>query len=233
MKKVSVLFASLMLATSAIVAQNPNNGQSVPQIQVNGVGKVNVTPDRVVIKLGVEHKADDANSAKQQNDATVANVIKYVKSMKIDEKDIQTQRVNLYKTTDYKTKVDSYTASQTLTILLKDISKYETLVAGLMDSGINRIDGIEFKSSQVEQYEAEARTQAVNQAKQKAVDYASALGQKVGKAILVSDVASSNPPVIRQMYAMKSTEADSATDQTLAVGEIEVVSNVSISFSLE
>lgn len=231
MRKAGIVFASLLMTTTAIVAQN-HQGVVVPQVQVNGIGKVSVTPDKVSIRIGVDNKADDANSAKKANDVIIAKVIKYAKSLKIDDKQIQTQRVNLYKSRDYEEKKDYFQASQTLTISLDDISKYEKVMTGLMDLGINRIDGVEFTSSKAASYETEARTLAVKEAKQKATDYANALGQKVGKAILVSDGTSYDAPIVRPMYMMKSVSADEMKE-TLAVGEIEVTSNVSISFSLE
>jgi uncharacterized protein YggE len=219
------------MATTAAIAQT-GSGQIVPQIQVNGIGKVNVTPDKVTIQLGVENKADQADQAKKANDEAIAKVLKFIKGMKIDDKDVQTQRVSLYKTRDYEEKKDYFQASQSITVVIKDISKYESFMTGVMNAGINKIDGVSFESSKVASYETEARTLAVKDAKQKATDYANALGQKAGKAVLVTDGSSYAPPVVRPMYMMKGAAAD-MNEQTLAVGEIEVISNVSISFSLE
>ncbi|MDR0230015.1 MAG: SIMPL domain-containing protein [Flavobacteriaceae bacterium] len=231
MKKSSILFATLLMASTAAVAQT-SLGQPTPQIQVNGVGTVNVAPDKVTIRLGVENKAEQADAAKKANDEAIAKVLKFIKGMKIDEKCVQTQRVSLYKTRDYEEKKDYFQASQSITVVLKDISKYESFITGVMNAGINRIDGVSFESSKVASFEAEARALAVKDAKQKATDYANALGQKAGKAILVTDGSSYSPPVVRPMYMMKGAAAD-VNEQTLAVGEIEVVSNISISFSLE
>ncbi|WP_010256207.1 SIMPL domain-containing protein [Myroides injenensis] len=235
MKRISVLFATMILASTVSMAQTGSSTYDVtPQIQVSGVGKVNVTPDRVIIHIGVENKGDSPVSAKEENNKAIAKVLKYIKSLKIDDKDIQTQRVNLYKSSDSKIRKDYYVTSQTIKITLRDIDKYEQLMLGVMDAGVNRIDGVQFESSKAASYENEARTLAVQEAKQKATDYANALGQKVGKAILVSDGGSYAPPVVRPMYMMKSAGMGAdAMDETLAVGEIEVVSNVSISFSLE
>lgn len=231
MKKMSIMFASILMTTTAIVAQD-NHGIIAPQIQVNGIGKVSVTPDKVIIRVGVDNRDETAAVAKKTNDAAIATVIKYIKSMKIEDKDLQTQRVSLYKSRDYEEKKDYFTASQTLTITLTDVAKYEKLMIGLTESGINKIEGVDFQSSKTALYEAEARTLAVKEAKQKATDYANALGQKVGKAILVSDSSANSPIIVRPMYMMKASAGD-MNDQTLALGELEVVSNVSISFSLE
>ena len=71
-------------------------------------------------------------------------------------------------------------------------------------------------------------------AKQKAQDYVSAIGQKVGKALLITD--NSQPPYYPQpLYkgGMMAMAADAAPRETLAVGEIEVTTNVSVTFALE
>jgi uncharacterized protein YggE len=85
----------------------------------------------------------------------------------------------------------------------------------------------------LEQYQSEARKLAMKDAKQKAIDYVSVLGQKVGKALTISDNSQSYYP--QPMYeAMRMTKSDSAEPrETLAVGEINIVANVSVSFVLE
>jgi uncharacterized protein len=228
MKKISlVLFVFVTALASAQVTQQ--NQQ--PQISVSGEGKIMVTPDRVDITIGVENIGTDAADVKKKNDATIDAVIKYLKSVKVPIEDYQTQRVNLYRNYDYNKKKYSFTASQTIVIHLKDITKYDSMMMGLVDAGVNNIQGIEFKTSKQAQYESEARVKAVVEAKQKANDYAAALNQKVGKAIVVTDNTQVNYP--RMMNMMKLEAADSAMPrETLAVGEITVTANVNISFEL-
>lgn len=231
MKK-SVLVLSAVVAMGASAYAQHTAVSSVPQIQVEGVGKVNAVPDQVIVRLGIENKGKTAEEVKKENDAIVASLLKYLKEAKIPEKNIQTQRVSFYSYKDYTDKKDYYQASQTITLTLEDLSKYEVLMAGVMSKGVNRIDGVEYKSSQLALYQTEARKLAVQEAKNKAKDYAEALGQKVGKVLVVTDGGGSRPPVFRPMYALKSA-GDEAADQTLAVGEIEINTSVSISFELE
>ena len=136
---------------------------------------------------------------------------------------------------NYEKKKYNYIATQSVQILLKDLSKYDTLMEGLVNEGINRIDNVEFKSSKMLQLQSDARKLAIKDAKAKAEDFVSVLGQKVGKAIVISDNSQSYIPQPR-MYAMKSMsmdKAESAPRETLAIGEIEITSNVSVSFILE
>jgi len=228
MKKIAlVLFVFVSTFASAQVTQQ--NQQ--PQISVAGEGKITVTPDRADVTIGVENIGADAADVKKKNDATIDAVIKYLKSIKLPAEDYQTQRVNLYRNYDSDKKKYSYTASQTIVIHLKDLTKYDSMMMGLIDAGVNNIQGVQFKTSKLAQYESEARIKAVADAKQKANDYAGALNQKVGKAIVVTDNSQTYyPPMVR---SMKFEAADSVMPQeTLAIGEITVTANVTISFEL-
>lgn len=231
MKKLLTVFTVLFISF-VMTAQNNPSIETSPQVAVTGTGKVSITPDQVVITFGVESRGDDAATAKKENDAAVAKVIAFVKSMKIADKDYQTQRVNLFKNRDYDTKTDYYQATQTMVITLKDLKKYESLMVGLLEAGINQIQGVDFRSSVLESYQTEVRTKAIADAKKKAEDYAKALGQSLGKAIFVSDQNSSVMPMPRNMM-MKGYAADAAMEETLAIGEIEVTASVSVRFELK
>ncbi|RTL13760.1 MAG: DUF541 domain-containing protein [Flavobacteriaceae bacterium] len=230
MKKIVLLFA---LVTATIQAQEL---KQVPQISVSGEGKMKVTPDEVVITVAVENIGKEAAEVKKKNDETVDKVLKLIKQRGIPTADYQTQRVNLYKNYDYNTKKYNYVANQTISIYLKDLSKYDKLMIDIVDSGINTIQGVEFKSSKIKEYESQARKKAMLDAKQKAEDYVSVLvGQKVGKALVISDNSYTNypRPVFAEMKTMAMADGASTPQETLAIGEIEIVSNISVSFVLE
>lgn len=230
MKKIVLLFA---LVTATIQAQEL---KQVPQISVSGEGKMKVTPDEVVITVAVENIGKEAAEVKKKNDETVDKVLKLIKQRGIPTADYQTQRVNLYKNYDYNTKKYNYVANQTISIYLKDLSKYDKLMIDLVDSGINTIQGVEFKSSKIKEYESQARKKAMLDAKQKAEDYVSVLvGQKAGKALVISDNSYTNypRPVFAEMKTMAMADGASTPQETLAIGEIEIVSNISVSFVLE
>ena len=104
----------------------------------------------------------------------------------------------------------------------------------LVDSGINSIQGVEFKSSKIKEYETQARKKAMINAKQKAEDYVSVLsGQKVGKAILISETELINAIPLSYMKSVDVAYEQMPEKETLAIGEIEVICNVSVSYVLE
>lgn len=226
----------LILATLfGLATQAQDQKPQVPQISVTGEGKVKVTPDQAVIMVGFQNSGKDAKEVKSLNDEVVDRVIKFLKKMGIPATDYKTNNVSLYKSYDYEKKKNVFQANQSLSITLKDLSKYDELMMGLNDAGVNSINGVEFKSSKMEDYEKEARKKAILDAKQKANDYVSVLGQKVGKALLITDNSQNyvpQPMYKGGMMAMANAVGDQQRE-TLAVGEIEINTNVSVTFALE
>jgi uncharacterized protein YggE len=208
--------------------------KQVPQISVVGEGKVKVVPDQATISVTVETKGNNAIDVKKQNDAQVETVLKVIKKMKLAPADFRTQRVSLNPIYDYEKKKTSYNASQSIEILLRDLSQYDALMEGLVNQGVNRIDNVIFESSKLAEYQSEARKLAMKDAKIKAEDYVSVLRQKVGKAMTVLDNSQNYQPqpVYARMKAM-AMEDSLAPRETLAEGEITITANVSVSFILE
>lgn len=208
--------------------------KQVPSISVTGEGKIKVTPDEAIISFGVENSGKDATEVKKKNDEIVDKVLKVIKKHKIPTTDFQTERVSLYKTYDYNTKKNQFQASQNISIHLKDLNKYDALMMDLVDSGVNAIQNVEFKSSKIKELESQARKDAILDAKKKAEDFVVVLNQKVGKAITISDnTQTSYPRPMYKTYAMAAESADAGMNrETLAIGEIEITTSVSIVFEL-
>jgi uncharacterized protein YggE len=230
MKKVIVI-AFVMLAP-LLQAQEKTQ---IPLISVSGEGKISVKPDQVVINFGIENIGKDATEVKKLNDETVDKTLKFIKEFGILSNDYKTTDVSLNRNYDYEKKKYNYRASQSVTIILKNLSRYDSLIMGLVDNGINSVSNVEFKTSKLEEYKSEARKLAMKEAQHKAEDYVSVLNQKIGKAITINDNTQTYfpQPMYRMAMADKEISGNSIPKETIAVGEIEVVATVSVSFILE
>jgi uncharacterized protein len=230
MKKSLLIFATLF--TLFMNAQEGN--KQIPTVNVSGEGKIKTVPDEVNITISQETKGAVASIVKKENDSKIDAIIKTIKKMNVPTTDFSTQQVTLNPVYDYENKKQEYQASQTISICLKDLKKYESLMEGLINSGVNKIDNVVFKTSKIAELQSNARKLAVKDAKMKAEDFVSVLGQKVGKAVAISDNSQNYNPQPLMYASMKSMDAGNGGGQeTLAIGEIEVVVNVSISFLLE
>jgi len=229
MKKAALIL--FMLFVSLSYAQEL---RQVPQVIVTGEGKLKVVPDQVSIIATVETKGKIAKDVKKENDKQVDAVLKLIKNMNLSPTDYRTQRVSLNPVFDYETKKTTYNATQSVEILLRNLSQYDELMEGLVNQGVNRIDNVTFQSSKLAQYESDVRKMAMKDAKLKAEDYVSVLGQKVGRAITITDNSQNYQPqpVYARIKTLAMDESGTARE-TLAEGEITITANVSVSFMLE
>ena len=121
-------------------------------VSVTGEGTIKVLPDRAVIKVRVENQGSEAKKVQEMNNQSINSVMKSLKSIKFDMKDVKTEWINLSKNYNYDTKEYFYVANQTIVILLKDLTLYEDVMNRLMDSGVNRIEGVSFECAGCHQW---------------------------------------------------------------------------------
>ena len=231
MKNTLLLLAILAISTFGY-AQNNNN--TVPLITVIGESSVKIKPDEVTLNFGVETRNIEAKAAKTENDKLMSEILKYLKSQKIDPKNIQTDYLRLNPVYNHQLgKEEGFVASQMVSLKITDLSKYEAISSGILERGINQINNIEFSSSKLKEHEAEARNLAIKSAKQKATEMAAQIDQNIGKAYFINE--DMQPVIPFQRYgAMKAMDMQEsgANDPTIAPGEIEIKGRVTVSFVL-
>ena len=219
----------LAITTTTIMAQNT---LPPPTIDVTGEGIVRTVPDEVTISIRVENTGENTKTLKEQNDATINEVLKFLKKMDIDDKDVRTEYMNLSKNYDYNSKTYTFAANQSLSVKLRDLKKYEPVMKGLLDTGINRIDGVSFSSSNKATLESQARKKAIENAKMKAEEYVSVLNQSIGKAVLISEFRNSVGPQPMLYKSTMMADESGGSQQTISPGEMEIRTTVNVSFLL-
>jgi uncharacterized protein YggE len=223
------LFLLIIVFSNLAISQN--NIQAT--VDVMGEGIVKVAPDEVTINVQVENKGQNPIALKQKNDFIINDILAFIKNMNIADKQVQTEYVRLNKNYDYQTKIYSYVANQSISIHLKNLELYETLMNGLMERGINRIDGVSFSTSKIKELKSQARIKAIENAKMKAEEYTKVLNQSIGKAVSISEFNNTNyPGPVNKKTMMLSSDASGMEQQTISVGEIEVITKVNVSFLL-
>jgi uncharacterized protein YggE len=80
---------------------------------------------------------------------------------------------------------------------------------------------------------SQARIKAMQNAKMKAEEYTKVLNQSIGKAVLITEFNNRNyPGQVNTKTMMMSSDTSGMEQQNIAVGEIEVVTKVNVSFLL-
>lgn len=223
-----------LLLTSALaptlMAQVSPAAQLPALVTVTGEHEATYVPDEVSFSFNVQTESEDLAAAKRDNAATVAELLAYLKSAGVAERDIQTRYLNV--STRYRdpNRVQPrYTADQYVSVELRDVSRFDEVNSGLLERGVTGINGPNFGYSKLEDLRAEVRIAAVKDARDKAEALAAALGQRVGPAFSI-DASAGDRPAYPGMR-MRAASAEAA-GPGIAVGESEVKSTVTVSFYL-
>jgi uncharacterized protein YggE len=79
------------------------------------------------------------------------------------------------------TKPAYYLVRKGIGIKLTDVSGFDRVLTGLITNGVNHVQGIDFRTSELRKHKDKARAMAIRAAKEKAEAMAEELGVKVGK----------------------------------------------------
>jgi uncharacterized protein len=223
----TILIASLLLAGCSVGADK----QPPKVVRAVGSAEVKVVPDQAVIQMGVEKQNVRASVAKQSADAAARSILAVLRSMGIDEKDVQTTFLSLQPQFNYEhgMKMSSFVAEQSLSITVRDLKKLDALLEALIQAGGNRIDSIQYETSDLRKYRDQARDLAAKAAREKAEALAKALGQEIGRASSIDEI-----PEYQYGGGLVSNAALKAAKEgpALAVGQKTISASVTVAFEL-
>ena len=230
--------AVLLLACVVAAAAEDSNGKRY--ITVTGMADVKAVPDRAIISFGVNSNSKEIEAAKKDNDSKTKQIFEALKQSGIDEKDIQTDRMSIQPRYDYSGKqvLTGYTVTKNITVLLRSLDKYETVVSGILQAGSNYLNGIEFVVSEKRKYADEARVLALKAAQEKAKAMAAVLGMDAGKPIAIEELQAE-----QQLYraagkmaanaSMNSAMPEPESGGTLSAGTVKISAGVMVKFELK
>lgn len=232
-----IVVAVIMVVLSGIcVAQD-----KIPPrvVRVTGTAEVKAVPDRVVLEVGIEKQSPNATAAKKAVDTVSRRVLEAIRASGIDEKDIKTTYLSLQPQFDYRSgmKISYFYAEQTISVTERDISKLDTLLDAVIKAGGNRIDSIEYQTSDLRKYRDQARELAVKAAREKAEALAHAMGQDIGKPYSIEEVPEPNYSYLGGLMANVALETPSKTrtpaGPSTATGERTITASVNVAFELQ
>jgi len=209
-------------------------------VTISAQGKVTAAPDLLIVNTSVVTNASSASDAQNQNTAKMNKVIDFVKTKGVDSKDIETAGYNIYPNYDYKSGTQSvvgYTASQTLSIKVRDLNSVGALLDGVVQNGANQIQSAEYTFSDPDALREQAREQALTSARQKAEKLAAAAGAKLGTLVTFTEEQNNFPTPIP--YALNSPAlAAGGAPNSLPVTQLEpgtqdITEQVTVTYSLK
>ncbi len=222
-------------------------------VQVSGVAVVNVTPDRALIKLGVQSNGKSAKEAQAKNSATINQVVKALKSQGIEAKDIATDWYTiepLYE--DYDSlNIKGYRIYNIVEVTMRDAGKSNDAIIAAFQAGANQVVDVQFYTSELRKYRDQARELAMKAAREKADALSSAAGSGVSCILTINENTQSNfysggwgwygygsnqnlmTQNVVQNVAPAGGESSTLDDGPLSAGQISIRAEINASFGLK
>jgi len=231
-----------LLFISVLYLSIPANAQRM--FSVVGTGELKLDPDEAVISIGVDLRHSDLKNVSRQDDSIASNIISILKDKEIKGEDILSSFIILSPFYTYSvnetnnTKPEYYNAQKTLSFILKDLKRYDEVMYELYEAGINRIDSVVFRVSNIDKHKSTVRELAIENAKEVANSLTKGFGARTGNIFTMSENFSSYKPprpiydfnsfVSKSYQSSKSLE--NVEEPSISGGQVVLTSTVSATF---
>lgn len=208
-------------------------------ITVVGRGSARIEPDVARVSLGVETSAETVAEAVAENEAKMGAVLDALRAMSIDDKDIQTQHFSIQfdrfpepmpRTLDSESGEvqPRYRVSNVANVTVRDLSTVGDVLDAVVVAGANSIWGVNFGVDDPAPVEAEARADAVADAKDRAAVLAELNGVTLGPVMAISEVVGGG--AVPVAFAAERAMAGGGN---ISPGEVEISYQVQVSYFIE
>jgi len=227
-----ILVLGLALAPLASQAQeNPGT------ISVSAEGEVSLPPDMARLILGVTAEARSSREALGAAGQAMQAVLDFVAAQGIEARDVQSSAIRLTPRygrnsqgqIDYRN-ISGYSAETTISVTVRDLNIVGELLAGAVEAGANRVDGITFELQNETEALDEARRQAVAEARRKAGLLADAAGVGLGPLLQLTEMGS--PSYRMELATMAMDMRADIAPVPVAPGEISFSASVSLVYQI-
>jgi uncharacterized protein len=204
-------------------------------IVVSGEGNIGVAPDYAQVRAGVVTRAKTAAEATEANAKQMTAVIAALTNAGIARNDIQTaqfsvQPVYALPQPGSEQKLTGFSASNQLTIKVRDIAKVGDVLDKAVAAGASDVGNIMFQHSDLSKARDQAREAAVADAQRKAELYARAAGLKLGGVVWITEGSGYTPPM--PMMRSLAAPAMAAAPTPILSGEDTLHAQITVGFAL-
>ena len=229
--RVSAAVAALGLSAALVAAFAWPAGAATPDqsrgLTVSGLGVVKAAPDVAEWSFGVQTEAATAREALRKNGEEIAAVIAALKAAGVASQDLRTQQVSLYpRTSPEGTQVVGYTASNTVSAIVRDVSKAGAIVDAAAEAGANQIFGPTLTISSSDELYAQALDKAYDQAVEKAKRLAAKAGVTLGQPLNIVEGGGIGP-----IFASGVPKAEAASPP-IETGLAEIQASITVTFAI-
>ena len=180
------------VAVGAVLAED----QSARTVTVSGAGLVVTPPDEVVLTIEVTTEGNELLETRQESDNEIQAILELGQQHGVEPKDFRVTELKISYGFDEERRRFFYRVDRSASMTLKDIAKFDALLAAALKRGGFNITGIAFGTSTWKHLMSEARRQAVAEARAKAAELAELNGLKLGLVRTIDEDQFSQRPFV-------------------------------------
>jgi len=203
-------------------------------IAISAEGKVTALPDIASISIGVMTEKKTVADAQKENTAKMSAIIAKVKESGVASEDIKTTNYSIYPQYDW---VDNrqvergFQVSQSIDVKIRDLEKIGDILTAAGELGANQVGGVNFTIDDPEELRQQARLEALENAKRKALELAEAAGVRLGRIVGISEDPGYVPP---PLFYDRAAEGFGGGDGAAKIepGSQDVAVNVTVEYEI-
>lgn len=240
MKPTIPILLALALCSAPLAAAEVSLVDANPTISVSGRAEIEFQPDHVIISSAVNEEDKSARAAQTRAMRSASNALAVAREFGVKDEDLATDYVTLRQIVQREhreggqivERVTSYRAATSVRIVLRDIERYDELMAKLLEAGVNRIDSVHFDSEERIAKTREARKAAVLAAKEKASYLLAELGMKIGGVLKVEEYSSAPDYRSNKLERAAFADASGGGGPSISPKKLVASANVNIVFRI-
>ncbi|MHC4406914.1 MAG: SIMPL domain-containing protein [Planctomycetota bacterium] len=169
---------------------------AIRAVTVSGTGTVESPPDQVVLTISVTTEGSDLLETRRESDSELQAILKLGEAHGVRPDGFRVTELMISYGFDEDRRRFFYRVDREANMTLKEIARFDALLAAALKRGGLNITGIVFGTSNGQALEAEARRRAVAVARAKAEQLAKLNGLKLGMARVISEDQFSQQPFV-------------------------------------
>lgn len=257
MKRLIAAISVFVCLSASAFAQIEKGTAPSPIIEVTGKAEIAVEPDSATISVDFTKVDKDLQAARKANEDGVSKMLRIAEMYQIPTPDVRTNNISvsmkyisvrdrqkpIYDENDDEIgtrEFQGYEVSRTVTIKLTNLEEFDAIFNDILTTQPTEIDNVRFETSRMSALREKAREMAMKAAHEKAKGMTAAIGQTVGKAIRITEGASSDKydrsGAYSNVFEIDGSEVRKVLTRsnlaTFSAGSIQIEATVTVVFQL-
>src|SRR3989344_105989 len=230
-------------------------------MSVDGKAERYVAPDIARINFTESQKATTASAAQEVASKKINDVLAFLKSEGIEDKDIKTTGYQIYPIYTYyywneragmrclasycpppyyqKEEITGYRLEQSVEVKVRKVANAGKIIAGIGAKGIQNIGGLSLEVEEYDRIAEEVKNEAIKDARTKAKERAKSLGVSLGDVISLSDSWGGGVYYDRaygmeaKTMALNSDAVAPSIAPEISTGENKITASVNVTYEIK